>query len=180
MEMKGTDENALSTLLRRAVEGDETALEVSRQIIGEGADAKPVWQKGSKMNTLRVVNQPVAIERISAHQDVSRFSAPGFLDSPKGEYLRPYAEGLKLLTKLRRTLGNWKRARVNAAEEGAAARAYERRGGPGAAYDAGYSMGVPSKPTAEYQIRRVREAVAAGLPPTLDALARTWLAQQGA
>jgi hypothetical protein len=42
MEMKGNDENALSTLLRKAVEGDETALEVSRQIIGEGIDAKPV------------------------------------------------------------------------------------------------------------------------------------------
>jgi hypothetical protein len=87
-------------------------------------------------------------------------------------------EGFMYLCKLRLTWGNWKRAKANAREEAPFAAACERRQGAGAAYEAGYSIGYPDAPRAQYCIGRVREAVDAGLPLELEALCEAWLGQQ--
>jgi hypothetical protein len=146
---------------------------------------------------MRTCNTPVALESITKHADVSRyfglrpsttrsiFASPlsataAAARSRKAEYydgLRRFG-GMEALTRLRHTWANWKRARANAREEAPLAMRVEARGGPGAAYDAGLAVGMPPAPSSDYTVRRVREAVAAGLPRDLDALARAWLAQQ--
>jgi hypothetical protein len=145
----------------------------------------------------KIVNTPVALERITKHPDVSRFMSPApqmirsCLSRPRtaaeetklaGRLAHWNAldrcPGLDVLRRLRIAWGNWKRAKANAIEEAPFAAAAERRGGPGAAYEAGLSCGVPPQPRRDYQIGCVRQAIEAGLPRDLELLASAWLGQQ--
>jgi len=140
------------------------------------------------MCSCKPVNSPVALESIIKHADVGRYMQPGLMSAEPGcgypkwvahaTRLRPFAAGLDLLRRLRVTWGDWKRARRNAHEEAPHAARVEAKYGPGAAYDAGLSMGIPPKPDAAYQVRRVQEALDAGLPKELAELCRRWLKQQ--
>jgi hypothetical protein len=137
------------------------------------------------MSTCKPVNSPVALDSIIKHADLSRYMAPGLMAgglSPKADAhaarLRPHAAGLERLRGLRIAWACWKRARANAIEDAPHAARIEARYGPGAAWDAGLSVGVPPKPAADLAMRRVREALDAGLPPELADLCLRWFAQQ--
>jgi hypothetical protein len=149
------------------------------------------------MRICKIVNTPVALETLTKHADVSKYSSPAPQTNGSCR-LRPrtaaqlvelsrrvahYAAlqqcaGLDSLRRLRITWGCWKRAKANAIEDAPFALRLESRFGPGAAYEAGLSCGMPDRPKPEYCIRRVREAVEAGLPRDLELLCRAWLAQQ--
>ena len=86
--------------------------------------------------------------------------------------------GIAQLVRLRLMWSEWKRARRNAIEEAPHALACEKTRGKGAAWDAGYAVGIPPSPTAAACIKKVSAAVAAGLPRDLESLCAAWLGQQ--
>jgi len=127
------------------------------------------------MSILR--NSPVSLSDILKHPDVSR----AMTDFGKhAERLQPYAAGLDRLRRLRVTWRDYKRACRNAREDAPRARAIEREHGPGSAWDAGLAIGKPRYFPDDSSIRRVNEALAAGLPDDLADRCHRWLAQQDA
>ena len=88
-------------------------------------------------------------------------------------YHRAPEPGWEFLARAMRSVSCWKAGRRNWKEEAPIAASIERRHGAGSAYDAGMMTGEPRTPLSI--ITRTKEAIAAGLPPEVEARCFEWL-----
>ena len=108
------------------------------------------------------------IDAVTRHATISR--------ALSGYHPEAWTLGMEPLTKLRRTISNWRAARRNYAEEEPDRARFSNASG---AYDAGLLVAPPRPPRLDYAIRRVREALLLELPAELRIACETWIEKAG-